>query len=51
MQASNSVASYDGGGEYTPNIKSSGSYWGKTNRSKQDIIQGRYVYGKRYIGT
>ena len=28
-----------GGGEDTPTITSSGSYWGKIKRPKQDIIQ------------
>ena len=38
LQVSNIVASDDGGGENKPNVPSSGSYWGNTKRSKQEIL-------------
>ena len=53
LQASNVVASDNGGGEDTPTITSSGSYWGNTKRSKQEILQRRVVYvkSKQVIGV
>ena len=43
LQASNVVASYDGGDENTPTVTLLGSYWGNIKRSKQEIIQRRVV--------
>ena len=43
LQARNVVASDDGGGKNTPTVTLSGYYWGKINRSKQDILQHRVV--------
>ena len=41
--SSNVVASDDVVGEDSPTVTSSGSYWGKTNRSKKEILQHRVV--------
>ena len=42
----NVISSYDGGGEYTTIVMSSGSYWGKKKRSNQEILHNRVVYVK-----
>ena len=38
LLSSNAVDSDDGYGEDTPTVTLSGSYWGKTNRSKEYIL-------------
>ena len=47
----NVVDSDDGGGEDTPTVISLVSYWGKTKRSKQDILQHRVVFVKINLGA
>ena len=51
MQASNLVSSYYGGGKGIQTITSSGSYWGKTKKSKQEILQHRFVCFKSKRGV
>ena len=51
MPSRNVVASDDKDGEDRPNATSSGSYWGKTKRFKQVIIQRRFLYVKSKLAS
>ena len=46
LQVSNVVDSDDGGVKNLPTFVSLGLYWCKTKRSKQDILQRRFVFVK-----
>ena len=46
----NVVASDDGGGEDKTTVTSSGSYWGNTRISKQEILHSRVLCVKRKRG-
>ena len=51
MHVSNAVASYVDDSENTPTVMTSGFYWGKTKRSKQEILQIRFVCVKFKVGA